>query len=93
MLGLGFLVHMTNPGNPDNLLPGGRGDKLRKKDVNKKELARGIKHELEHVNSGNPKRDRRMATEIALDHLAEHRDYYTKLERAEKKMKPTRKQQ
>lgn len=39
-----------------------------------KELDKGIKVELEHTN------DRKVAKEIALDHLAEKPDYYEKLE-------------
>jgi hypothetical protein len=85
LLGIGFLAHLGNSREDTNLLPGGRGDDWKKKDVSKKELARGIAHELEHTD------DPRIATEVALDHLAEHRDYYTKLERAEKKMKPAHK--
>lgn len=42
------------------------------------ELAKGIKVELEHTS------DLATAREIALDHLAEFPDYYTRLERVEK---------
>lgn len=41
----------------------------------KQELARGIKHELEHINNKNT------AKEIAMDHLWENPKYYTKLKR------------
>ena len=51
------------------------------KDVNKRELKKGISHELEHTSS------RKRAKQIALDHLAEHTDYYTQLDKAEKRMK------
>lgn len=42
----------------------------------KQELARGIKHEMEHTSSKN------VAKEIAMDHLYEDPKYYTKLKRA-----------
>lgn len=43
----------------------------------KKELEMGIEIELEHVN------DKELAKEIAMDHLMEHPDYYTKLKKME----------
>jgi hypothetical protein len=84
LLGLGGLLYLTNTERSGNQLPGGRGDDWKKSDVNRKELAKGIAHEMEHTS------DPRIATEIALDHLAEHRNYYTELERAEKRMKPAK---
>jgi len=52
------------------------------------ELAKGVKHELEHTD------DHRIALEIAKDHLAELPDYYTRLEamvkRAESSIKKKR---
>jgi 2'-5' RNA ligase len=57
----------------ENSLPGGKGDKLKPSDVDQKELAKGIEIEMEHT------RDRAKALEIALDHLAEDPNYYTKL--------------
>jgi hypothetical protein len=59
-------------------LPGGKGDKLKPEDVDARQLAEGIKHELEHT------KDRALAQEIALDHLAEDPKYYTKLKEIEK---------
>lgn len=54
-----------------------------KHDVSKakiaKELKRGIEVEKEHT------RDTETAREIALDHLAEIPDYYTRLDKMEKK--------
>lgn len=50
------------------------------KDVSKRELKKGVSHELEHTSS------RRHARQIALDHLAEHTNYYTQLDKAEKRM-------
>jgi hypothetical protein len=55
-------------------LPGGKGDKLKPKDVDQNELKVGIEVEREHVD-GNTER----ATEIALDHLAENPKYYSEL--------------
>jgi hypothetical protein len=48
------------------------------RDVDPRELARGTEHELEHTTS------RRIARQIALDHLAEDPKYYVKLARIEK---------
>jgi len=44
----------------------------------KKELAMGIKIEMEHTNS------KKVAREIAMDHLYEDPNYYTKLKKIEK---------
>jgi len=58
---------------PLNILKGGIGDKLKPEDVDPKQLAMGIKVELEHT------KNRKIATEIALDHLSEDPRYYSKL--------------
>lgn len=55
---------------------GGKGDKLNPRDVDPQQLKMGIKIEKEHTNSA------REALEIALDHLAEDPQYYTKLKQA-----------
>jgi hypothetical protein len=47
-------------------------------DPDMKELEKGIKHEMEHTTSEV------IAKRIALDHLAEDPEYYTKLEHIEK---------
>jgi hypothetical protein len=60
-------------GNP-NILIGGKGDKLSPKDVDPFEYAKGLKVEKEHTT------DEKVASEIALDHLAEDDKYYTHLE-------------
>lgn len=49
---------------------------LKVKDVNIDELKKGIRVEMEHTNEPI------IATRIALDHLAEAKDYYTKLLKA-----------
>jgi hypothetical protein len=59
-------------------IPGGLGDKARKKDFDPKQVAKGIKVELEHT------KDKAIAEEIALDHLTEDPRYYDKLETIEK---------
>lgn len=47
-------------------------------DVIKHQLALGIKTEMEHTKHPD------VAKEIALDHLGEFPDYYTRLQKAEK---------
>lgn len=59
----------------EDRLPGGKGDTLKPKDVDSVQLRMGIEVEMEHT------KDRRLAREIALDHLAEDPKYYTKLKR------------
>ena len=59
-----------------NELPGGKGEHLAPKCVDHHQLAQGLMIEREHT----PKKH--LATEIALDHLAEHPDYYTRLKKA-----------
>lgn len=55
-------------------IPGGRAPGGRcPRNVSKKELVAGIRVEREHTRS------RRVAREIACDHLWEDRHYYTKL--------------
>jgi hypothetical protein len=56
-----------------NLLPGGKGDDLEEKDVDPEEFEMGIQVESEHTTN------KKIAREIALDHLAEDPKYYTKL--------------
>jgi len=51
---------------------------ITEKDVDPKELAMGIKVELEHSDC------KRIAKKISLDHLAEMPDYYTRLAKMEK---------
>lgn len=61
-----------------DLLPGGLGDKLTTKDVDPEQLKLGIKVEMEHTDDAD------VAKEIALDHLAEDPQYYSKLAKIEK---------
>lgn len=55
-------------------LPGGLADKKKPSDFNPIQLRKGIKVELEHTD------DKRLALEIAMDHLTEDPKYYDKLE-------------
>lgn len=59
------------------VIPGGRGEKLKPDDVDPKQLAKGRKVEQEH--GGTPE----LQTEIALDHLEENPQYYDFLESME----------
>lgn len=58
-------------------LRGGMAERMgvTEKDVDRGELMLGEEHELEHTS------DRRMARQIALDHLAEHPNYYTRIQK------------
>lgn len=58
-------------------LPGGLADTKDPSDFDPAQLAQGIKVELEHVD------DETLALEIAMDHLVEDPQYYTKLYRME----------
>ena len=60
-------------------LPGGLADDKFPHDFDFEALDKGIKVELEHT------KDRRLAMEIAMDHLTEDGSYYDKLEKMEKK--------
>ena len=51
----------------------------KEEDVDAEELAKGIKVEMEHTD------DPEEAKKIALQHLAELKDYYSRLEKIEKK--------
>jgi len=59
--------------NEDNQLKGGVGDATASSTVNPAQLAMGVQIEMEHTNN------EKIATEIALDHLTEDPEYYTKL--------------
>ncbi len=60
-------------------IPGGLADKGPPKDLSQAQLEKGIKVEQEHTS------DPEIAREIAYDHLTEDPEYYTKLEKIEKK--------
>lgn len=72
----------------ENKIKGGKADKLSVKDIAdkfgvsvseiEKQLRMGVKVESEHTNSQTT------AKEIAMDHLSEMPDYYTRLDKMEK---------
>jgi hypothetical protein len=64
-----FYEHLTEV----NSLTGGVGDVTAPSNVNTKELSIGVQVEMEHTN------DEKIATEIAMDHLTEDPQYYSKL--------------
>ena len=59
-------------------LHGGAGDSKPDSDFNSQQLEIGIKHEMEHT------KNRKIAKEIAKDHLSEDPNYYKKLKKIEK---------
>ena len=63
-----------------NVCKGGLSKGEEPKDLDQKELRMGIKVEKEHTKSAA------MARKIALDHLHEHRNYYTALKEMEKNL-------
>jgi hypothetical protein len=65
---------------------GGLADKRKPSDFNQRSLKKGIKTEMEHT------KNRKIATEIAMDHLIEHLNYYNVLPQAEKTMIKRRRQ-
>ena len=56
----------------------GIGKNLSKEDVDLKQLEMGIEIEMEHT------KNQKLAEKIALDHLYEDPEYYTKLKKMEK---------
>ena len=68
-------------------LEGGIGDHIRDEDVDPKELKMGIVIEMEHIMHSTTlslEQQRAVARDIAMDHLAEIPDYYTRLAKMEK---------
>jgi hypothetical protein len=72
-------VHTAKRVKRKELIIGGLADNKPDSLFDKKQLAAGIKVEMEHTN--NPK----LAKEIAKDHLTEDKQYYTHLAEMEKK--------
>lgn len=62
---------------PENQLEGGLGDSTQPEEVDQEQLSMGIQIEMEHTN------DEGKAKEIALDHLSEDPEYYSKLNEME----------
>jgi hypothetical protein len=69
---------LASPFEGEDILPGGMAAAhgITERDVDPDELRMGIEEEMEHTS------DPIVAKRIALDHLAEDRDYYSKLEAA-----------
>jgi len=65
--------------NPERI-PGGLAQGMSPSQFDQEQLRRGALVELEHTG------DRRMAREIAMDHLAEHPGYYVALEKMEREL-------
>ena len=65
----------------EDKIKGGAADKSKPSDFNNKQLEMGIKVEMEHTS------DKSIAKEIAMDHLKEFPDYYTRLNTMEDKAK------
>lgn len=59
-------------------LAGGRSSGMSPGDFDPEQLSKGVQHEMEHTN------DPQIATEIAMDHLAEDDAYYDKLDAMER---------
>lgn len=57
----------------EDLIPGGKGDKIDPNTLDKNQLKVGIAVEMEHTD------DKKKAMSIAIDHLSEDSEYYTKL--------------
>lgn len=70
-------------------LPGGKARTHRPSDFDPDQIERGIEVEQEHLEGGGyTKRERDdLAREIAMDHLTEIPDYYTRLDRMEEQAK------
>jgi hypothetical protein len=69
------LVHNLHKTSSEKL-KGGKGDNKPDSMFSKKELKKGVGHESEHT------KDKRVAKEIAKDHLSENKRYYTLLQQA-----------
>lgn len=67
-------------------IKGGKADKAKPHDFDPKELAMGIEVEAEHT--GDPQ----TAMEIAMDHLKEFPDYYTRLKKMEREAETVKKE-
>ncbi len=62
----------------EDILPGGRADKLSPQDFDATQLKIGTRHEFEHTKNKD------LAREIAMDHLSEDPNYYKKLAKVER---------
>lgn len=74
-----------NPKKPHNQIQGGLAAGRKPSEFDAKELRMGVKVELEHT------KDRKLAREIAMDHLVEHPKYYTALLKMERGLEAKKK--
>lgn len=86
----GAVAAPVPPPNPmkmamQDLMPGGLADNMPRSAFDAKQLAKGLKAELEHTT------DAARAEEIARDHLAEHPEYYQALEEMENELEAEKK--
>ena len=65
---------------PHKFLPGSPVSECKKEDFDPVQLVKGTKIEMEHTS------DRKIAEEIAMAHLLEHKDYYKELVKMEDKL-------
>lgn len=71
-----MLGNVSNINEIKDVLHGGKGDYKPDSDFDPIELKKGIKHEFEHT------KNKKLAKEIAKDHLSEDPKYYTHLKKA-----------
>lgn len=69
----------TDADNDGDFVEGGLGDDANVSEFEPAQILKGIEVEMEHT------KDPKVALEIAMDHLAELPDYYTRLEKMEKR--------
>jgi len=89
-------VQTYNPDIRPQKVKGGIGDKLKPNDVDSNQLMAGINVEQEHVGRDENKTEEEkkdVAQDIALDHLKEDKDYYTKLNEMERHGKEAKKEE
>lgn len=67
----------------ENPIKGGVGDNYK---ADKKDLSKGIKVEKEHVGDLRNPKNKKIAEDIAKDHLKEYPEYYDELEKMENKL-------
>jgi hypothetical protein len=79
--------NIKNKSDRPNPIKGGIGDSLKKRDVDTNQLIAGTNVELEHIGNNENKTEkekREISQDIAMDHLAEDKEYYTKLAEMER---------
>ena len=77
-MGIGRGCEENELNKPQDIIHGGLGDNAKPTDFDKNQLLKGIEVEMEHTD------DPKIALEIAMDHLTEIPDYYTRLDAMEK---------